>query len=198
MHNPLAIVQIPVKSEKFLQGGSWSLPPVSSEDWWNVFLYVFQKPSNLTTGDMCILYLICQNIAIPVSIRLVVTKVPDGFAAKGLLIHMPSNSVATGLAHSKLIIRTGQTLTRRAMTWHIYMFIFAWIVYMTWVGLWLPIRQLSSLWRPHKVKAKLRCTEEDQNKAERCGSTYLAPCKNITPKLYLGDIGAALWNCLGE
>ncbi len=39
-------------------------------------------------------------------------------------------------------------------------------------------RQLSLLWRRHKVKAGLRCTDETQNKAETYVCSYLAPCKN--------------------
>ncbi len=40
------------------------------------------------------------------------------FAAKGLLILMTSIPVATGVAHSILIIRTDQMLTRRALFQH--------------------------------------------------------------------------------
>ncbi len=45
------------------------------------------------------------------------------FAAKGLLILMTSISVATGLAHSKLVIRLVQMLTRRAMFRDIYSYL---------------------------------------------------------------------------
>ncbi len=47
------------------------------------------------------------------------TPLAAGFAAKGLLIHMTSGSVTTGLAHSKFIILTDQALTLRAMFRHI-------------------------------------------------------------------------------
>ncbi len=47
-----------------------------------------------------------------------------GFAAKGLFILMTCSSVATGLAHSKLIILTDQTLTRGAMFRH--KFVYEW------------------------------------------------------------------------
>ncbi len=45
------------------------------KDWWNaigaqgVFFKTFQNPPYVTTGNLCILYLICQNITLPVSIR---------------------------------------------------------------------------------------------------------------------------------
>ncbi len=39
-------------------------------------------------------------------------------------------------------------------------------------------RQLSLLWRRHKVKAGLHCTHDAQNKAETRVCSYLAPCKN--------------------
>ncbi len=43
------------------------------------------------------------------------TQYAAGFAAKGLFIHTVSSSVATGLAHSMLIIRLDPIRTRRAM-----------------------------------------------------------------------------------
>ncbi len=45
--------------------------------------------------------------------------VSSRFTAEGLLILMTSSSVATGLAHLKLIIRTEQILTRRAVLCHV-------------------------------------------------------------------------------
>ncbi len=39
-------------------------------------------------------------------------------------------------------------------------------------------RQLSLLWKRHKVKANLHCIDEAQNKAEARVCSYLAPCKN--------------------
>ncbi len=46
------------------------------------------------------------------------TLIAADYAAKGLLIFMTCSFVATGLAHSKLITRTDQMLTRRAMFRH--------------------------------------------------------------------------------
>ncbi len=89
------------------------------------------------------------------------------FVAKGLLILMTRSSVATGLAHSKLISWTDQMLTRRAVFWHIY--IYPSLVYnMIWFVAFERCRQLSLLWKRQKFKYNLRYTDEAQYKVETC------------------------------
>ncbi len=85
-----------------------------------------------------------------------------GFAAKGPLILMTSSSVATGLTHLMLNIWPGQMLTRRAAFRDIKTYLSC-IFYMSW---FVASDQLSLLWRRHKFKANLQCTDEAQNKTE--------------------------------
>ncbi len=49
--------------------------------------------------------------------------------------------------------------------------------YMSWFVASDQFRQLSLLWRRHKVKAGLHCTDEVQNQAETYVCSYQAPCK---------------------
>ncbi len=95
-----------------------------------------------------------------------ITLLAAGFAAKSLLlILMTSSSVATGSAHSKLIIWTDQMLTRRAMFRLINIYpIF--VYYMRWFVASDQFRQLSLLWRRYKFKDHSRFIDEAQNKAE--------------------------------
>ncbi len=50
--------------------------------------------------------------------------------------------------------------------------------YMSWLVASDQLRQLSLLWRRHKVKDGLHCTDEAQHKAETYVCSYLAPYKN--------------------
>ncbi len=60
------------------------------------------------------------------------TQLAADFAAKGLLSLMMSSSMATGLAHSILIILFDQILTRRAIFRVIYTYP-SWVFYMSWL-----------------------------------------------------------------
>ncbi len=119
---------------------------------------------------------LCSCLA-PCKNYICMTQLTADFSAKGLLNLMTSSPVATGLAHKYSSFDFVKfSLGERCSV--VYIIYPSCEIYMSWFVASDRLTQLSLLWRSHKVKASLLCTDEAQNKAEPRVCSYLVPCKN--------------------